>query len=149
MQLPNARTIIDRFGLQPHPEGGWFAETWRGPPGADGRSVGTAILFLLQAGEHSHWHHVDATEHWIFNAGAPLLLQLSADGCSITDHRLGPEPWSGHRPHVRVEPGVWQGAQSLGDWSLVTCTVSPGFDFAGFTLAPPHWAPQPGTGGPR
>jgi uncharacterized protein len=134
----DAASIIAALALSPHPEGGWYRETWRGPPGADGRAVGTAILYLLQAGERSHWHRVDADEHWIFNAGDPLLLSLSPCG----EHRLGIDILNGDVPHVRVPPGVWQAAKPLGAWTLCTCTVSPGFDFAGFEMAPPGWTPQ-------
>jgi predicted cupin superfamily sugar epimerase len=136
-----AQTVIQRFGLQPHPEGGWYRETWRGPPGPDGRSVGTAILFLLQAGERSHWHRVDAAEHWIFNAGDPLEVSVAGEDGAVHASILGPAVWEEHAPHVLVPPGAWQAAAPLGAWSLVTCTVSPGFDFAGFTLAPPGWEP--------
>jgi uncharacterized protein len=136
----SAASIIAALNLSPHPEGGWYRETWRGPPGPDGRAVGTAIFYLLAAGERSHWHRVDANEHWIFNAGAPLLLSLS-DGHGMRAVQLGADVLAGDAPHARVVPGEWQAAQSLGDWTLCTCTVSPGFDFAGFEMAPPGWQP--------
>lgn len=131
-----AQEIIERLGMRPHPEGGHYVETWRGPAGPDGRSVGTAIHFLLRAGERSHWHRVDAAEVWLFHAGAPLRLQI--DG---TAHVLGTDLAAGERPQVVVPAGEWQAAESTGGWTLVSCTVSPGFEFAGFELAPGGWSP--------
>lgn len=133
-----ADEIIDLLGLEPHPEGGRFAETWRAP--ADGRSPGTAIYFLLRAGERSHWHRVDAAEVWHHYAGAPLRLSIS-DGETVDDHLLSPELRAGHRPQAVVPAHAWQAAESLGEWTLVGCTVSPGFEFDGFELAPPGWEP--------
>ena len=127
-----AGRIIAALGLAAHPEGGWYRQTWVGP-GA--RACGTAILFLLRAGERSHWHRVDADEIWIFNAGAPLILSL---GQSVArDVTLGPEVLGGHVVQCVVPKGWWQAARSTGAWSLVSCTVSPGFRFEGFELAPP------------
>lgn len=140
----DADAIIETLGLQPHPEGGHYAETWRGPAGPDGRSVGTAIHFLLRAGERSHWHRVDATEVWLFHTGAPLRLSIAeADGDEPTVHVLGADLAAGERPQVVVPAGAWQAAASTGAHTLVSCTVSPGFEFAGFELAPPGWAPGP------
>jgi len=130
-----AAQIIDTLNLQRHPEGGWFAETWR----ADnpGRATGTAIYFLLQEGEASHWHRVDATEIWHFHAGAPLLLSLSAtEQGPARDHLLTPDLARG-RPQLIVPEHHWQAARTTGAYTLVSCTVSPGFEFSGFTLAPP------------
>lgn len=129
-----AQKIIAKLGLAPHPEGGWYRQTWVGPD-LHGRATGTAILFLLQAGERSHWHRVDADEIWIFNAGAPLILSMGET--SAQDIRLGPDILAGDSAQAIVPKGHWQAARSLGDWSLVSCTVSPGFRFAGFELAPP------------
>lgn len=133
----DADEIIELLGLAPHPEGGHFAETWRGPaaPGGD-RAVGTAIYFLLRAGERSHWHRVDAAEVWLFHAGAPLELAIEYERVL-----LGPDLAAGQRPQAVVPPGAWQAARSTGDWTLVSCVVAPGFDFDGFELAPPGWSP--------
>lgn len=134
--MPDARALIAALDLQPHPEGGWYRQTWVGPEVA-GRASGTAILFLLMAGERSHWHRVDADEIWLWHAGAPLTLSLaaSADG-PAEDRVLGPEVFDGQSPQIVVPAYHWQAAQSLGGWTLVSCTVSPGFQFDGFTLAP-------------
>jgi uncharacterized protein len=140
----SADDIIARLGLQPHPEGGWYRETWRGPEVA-GRASGTAILFLLQAGERSHWHRVDADEIWLWHAGAPLVLKMGL--AAAQDHRLGPDVLGGDRPHIVVPKGWWQAAESTGEWTLVSCTVSPGFRFEGFELAPLGWELAAGDGG--
>lgn len=140
----DAATIIATLGMQPHPEGGHYIETWRGPVGPNGRSTGTAIHFLLRAGERSHWHRVDADEVWLFHAGAPLLLSIAATGdVTPTDHLLGVDLAGGERPQIVVPAGSWQAAVTTGGFTLVSCTVSPGFEFAGFELAPPEWAPGP------
>ncbi len=137
-----ARAIIARLGLAPHPEGGHFRETFRSPAPGDGRGAMTSILFLLAEGEASHWHRVrDADEIWHFHAGAPLALSLSADGRAVSEHRLGADLAAGESPQVTVPRDCWQAARSLGAWTLVGCTVGPAFDFAGFELAPPDWAP--------
>ncbi len=133
--------LIARLGLLPHPEGGHYRETWRAESSAGGRAAGTAIYFLLRAGEVSHWHRIDSTEIWHFYAGSPLALSRSADGRSATRDLLGPDLAGGQQPQIVVPPGVWQHAVSLGEFTLVGCTVSPGFDFAGFELAPPDWQP--------
>jgi predicted cupin superfamily sugar epimerase len=141
-RLIDADAIIDTLGLQPHPEGGHYAETWRGPAGADGRAVGTAIHFLLRAGERSHWHRVDAAELWLFHLGAPLRLSVAAtDADEPTAHLLGVDLAAGERPQVMVPACAWQAAETTGAHTLVSCTVSPGFEFTGFELAPPGWAP--------
>ena len=141
MALPAAAQIITALGLQRHPEGGWYAETWRDAPGADGRSRGTAIYYLLQAGEQSHWHRVDATEIWHWHAGAALQLDLSDDAVKHTTITLGPDIANGQRPQAIIKPQAWQSASSLGAWTLVGCTVTPGFEFSGFELALPNWEP--------
>ncbi len=134
--MTDADRIIATLGLQPHPEGGWYRQTWEGPEVA-GRASGTAIHFLLKAGERSHWHRVDADEIWLWHAGAPLALSLGQ--AEARDVRLGPDVLAGEAPQVLVPAGWWQAAVSTGDWTLVSCTVSPGFRFAGFELAPPGW----------
>jgi hypothetical protein len=132
-----AEAIIAKLGLLPHPEGGWYRETWRGPE-VNGRASGTAILFLLKAGERSHWHRVDADEIWLWHAGAALILSMGE--AVAEEHRLGPEVLAGDRVQAVVPRGWWQAARSCGAWTLVSCTVSPGFRFEGFELAPPGWA---------
>ncbi len=140
-----ARRIVEALGLEPHPEGGWFRETWRAaaPPGE--RGAGTAIYYLLEAGQVSRWHRIDATEIWHWYAGAPLDLALSPDGRSRQDLVLGPDIASGERPQVIVPAGCWQSAAPRGggpaSHTLAGCTVSPAFDFAGFELAPEGWEP--------
>jgi predicted cupin superfamily sugar epimerase len=138
----DADGIIDRLGLQPHPEGGHYAETWRGPLGPDGRAVATAIHFLLRRGERSHWHRVDADEIWLFHAGDPLVLSIAdTDDAPPVHHRLGPSLDVGERPQVRVPADRWQAAATAGAWTLVSCVVAPGFEFDGFELAAPGWSP--------
>ncbi len=140
----NAREVIDRLDMRPHREGGWYAETWREPAPDGQRPAGTAIYYLLAAGESSHWHRVDATEIWHHYAGDPLALRIApGDGGPVTERRLGSDLAGGDRPQIVVPAGWWQAARSLGAWTLVGCTVSPGFDFAGFELAAPGW--EPGT----
>jgi predicted cupin superfamily sugar epimerase len=136
-----AQQLIDALGLVPHPEGGWYAETFRDTPGTSGRAYSTAIYFLLQAGERSHWHRVDAAEVWLFHLGAPLALELSEDGHTTRLVRLGPDVLSGEHPQAVVPPHAWQQARSLGDFTLVSCTVAPGFDFRYFEIAPFGWEP--------
>jgi predicted cupin superfamily sugar epimerase len=136
-----AAEIVRLLGMRPHPEGGHFVETFRDPEPAGGRSHGTAIYYLLEIGERSHWHRVDATEIWHWYAGAPLALGLSEDGRTSRTIALGPDLAGGQRPQVVVPAGTWQSAETLGRWTLVGCTVAPGFEFAGFELAPPDWRP--------
>jgi len=134
--------IIARLGLQPHPEGGHFRETFRDAAiDASGRAASTLIYFLLARGERSHWHKVDAVETWHFYAGAPLALRIARDGQSMQTTMLGIDLAAGQQPQAVVPAHVWQAAASTGDWTLVGCTVAPGFVFAGFELAPPGWEP--------
>lgn len=140
MQQGEAQALIRRLGLQPHPEGGHYRETYRAPAGAGERAAVTLIYFLLQAGEVSAWHRVDAVEIWHWYAGAPLLLTVW-DGQGRRDLPLGPDLAAGQEPQRVVPKDAWQTAQSLGDWTLVGCTVAPGFEFSGFELAPPGWQP--------
>lgn len=140
--MTDPRRLIDALALEPHPEGGWYRETWRAeaPPG--GRAAATAILFLLEPGRRSHWHKVDATELWLFHAGSALSLRTAPDDRGpVSEVRLGGDVLAGEVPQLRIAPGEWQSAEAEGGWALVSCVVSPGFDFAGFTLAPPGWAP--------
>lgn len=140
----SADEVATRLGLQPHPEGGHFRETFRDPAtDAAGRSRSTAIYFLLGAGEVSAWHRVDAVEVWHFYAGAPLALSLSPNGHDAESHRLGLNVAMGEKPQLVVPENWWQAAESLGRWTLIGCTVAPAFDFAGFELAPPDWRPTP------
>lgn len=137
--MTTAADMIDRLGLKPHPEGGWYRETWRSEAAmADGRAAGTAILFLLEHGHRSHWHRVDAEELWIFQAGAPLRLFVASDGVTV-ETLLGP----GERetPQKLVRAGEWQAAEAELGWTLVSCVVVPGFSFDGFEMAPEGWSP--------
>ncbi len=148
--IPTADQIVRLLDLEPHPEGGRFRETFRDTAtvasGADtARAASTAIYFLLRAGEVSRWHRVDAAEMWHWYAGAPLALTL-ADAGGRRDIRLGADLAAGERPQAVVPAGAWQQAASLGDWTLVGCTVAPGFQFAGFELAPPGFEPGSGEG---
>ncbi len=133
--------IIDRLGLRPHPEGGWYAETWRHDAGDGGRGAGTAIYYLLAAGQRSHWHRVDATEIWHHYAGDPLRLRIHDGDGPTVDVALGADLAAGQAPQAIVPQGAWQAAEPTGAWALVGCTVSPGFTFDGFELAPPGWSP--------
>jgi predicted cupin superfamily sugar epimerase len=139
--LLSAAEVICLLDLKPHPEGGHFCETFRDERKVEGnRAASTAIYFLLARGERSHWHRVDAVEAWHFHAGAPLSLQI-ADGARKTTIRLGNDLAAGERPQAVVPAGAWQTAESLGDWTLVGCTVAPGFEFSGFELAAKDWSP--------
>ncbi|MEZ5803278.1 MAG: cupin domain-containing protein [Rhizobiaceae bacterium] len=139
----NASEIIALLGMKRHPEGGWYAETFRDEAGGE-RGHSTAIYFLLEAGDRSHWHRVaDAAEVWHHYAGAPLELQVAKhDAGPLVRHILGIDLTAGERPQFVVPAGWWQAARSLGDWTLVGCTVSPGFSFSSFELAPPDWSPD-------
>ncbi len=139
----NAKEVIELLGLAPHPEGGFYRETFRDARRvASGRAASTAIYFLLCGGQVSAWHRVDSAEIWLFHAGAPLLLSLSENGEEATTFRLGTDLLADERPQCLVPAHFWQAARSLGDWTLVSCTVAPGFDFATFELAPPHFDPR-------
>lgn len=136
--MTSAQTMIETLGLQPHPEGGWYAETWR--DGTMPRAMGTAIYYLLEAGQRSRWHRVDGTEIWHWYAGAPLELSIH-EGDAPRTSVLGPDVGAGQRPQVIVPPNAWQSAQPADGWTLVGCTVTPGFEFAHFELAPEGWRP--------
>jgi len=137
----SAAAVIARLAMKPHPEGGHFRETFRDTAtDAAGRAASTAIYFLLACGERSHWHRIDAVEVWHHYAGDPLELLIAHDGLNET-LRLGVDLEAGEVPQGIVPARAWQSARSLGDWSLVGCTVAPGFDFSKFELAAPEWRP--------
>jgi predicted cupin superfamily sugar epimerase len=138
---PDVAAVIDRLGLVPHPEGGWYGETWRHDDGRGGRGAGTAIYYLLAAGQRSHWHRVDAAEIWHHYAGAPLRLRVHEGDGPTAAVVLGDDLAAGEVPQAIVPAGAWQAAESAGRWTLVGCTVSPAFTFDGFELAPPGWEP--------
>lgn len=140
MNTASADEIIARLGLIPHPEGGHHRETFRHRGAGGGRGALTVIYYLLRKGERSAWHRIDATEVWHFYSGAPLEL-LVADGAGRKAVVLGTDFRAGMAAHAVVPAGAWQSAQSLGDWTLVGCTVAPAFEFSGFELAPPEWTP--------
>lgn len=137
-----AASIIATLGMQRHPEGGWYVQTFRDATAANPRGHSTAIYFLLEEGDVSAWHRVtDAAEAWHFYAGAPLEIAMQGEGRDVTRHRLGPDIMSGERPQHIVPAGFWQTAKSLGAWTLVGCTVAPGFEYSRFELAEPGWEP--------
>jgi predicted cupin superfamily sugar epimerase len=141
VEAPAAADIIARLELKPHPEGGHYRETFRDISfDANGRSLSTAIYFLLARGERSHWHRIDATEIWHYYAGSALSLQIADDG-DKRSVRLGPDLAAGEVPQAVVPAHAWQAAESTGAWTLVGCTVAPAFDFAKFELAKPNWFP--------
>jgi uncharacterized protein len=139
---PTAADIIAQLGLEPHPEGGHYRETFRDPRlDANGRSLSSAIYFLLARGARSHWHRIDAVEVWHYYAGSALVLQIADDG-GPRIVRLGPDLAAGEVPQAIVPAQAWQAAESCGDWTLVGCTVAPGFEFSAFELAPGDWKPS-------
>lgn len=145
MPATRAADLIAHLRLSPHPEGGWYRETWRAAAPAGERATATAILFLLEQGGRSHWHRVDAAELWLWHAGAPLTLSLAAESAGpVETVLLGGDPLAGEAPQLLVPAHHWQAAEAKRGWALVSCVVSPGFDFAGFELAPPGWAPGEG-----
>lgn len=143
--MSSAQDIIDRLDLQPHPEGGWFRETWRAPAEDGERASATAIHFLLESGQKSHWHTVDAAEIWLWHAGDPLELWLApSDDSRPHGVILGPDVLAGQAVQHVIAPGEWQAARpTAGEhgYTLVSCIVSPAFEFSGFDLAPEDWAP--------
>jgi hypothetical protein len=141
-EMPTAAEIVARLELKPHPEGGYYRETFRDERvDANGRSVSTAIYFLLARGGRSQWHRIDAVEVWHYYAGSALTLRIAHDGCTQHTVRLGPDVSQGERPQAIVPAQAWQTAETSGDWTLVGCTVAPGFEFASFELAPEEWTP--------
>jgi uncharacterized protein len=140
---PTSAEIIARLELRPHPEGGHYRETFRDSPlQANARAPSTAIYFLLARGERSHWHRIDAAEVWHYYAGDALTLRIANDGCAPHTVALGPDLAAGQRPQAIVPAQAWQAAESTGDWTLVGCTVAPGFEFAKFELAAKDWSPS-------
>lgn len=138
-----AREIVRMLDLKPHPEGGWYGETFRSQAAPGERAAMSLIWFLLEADQVSAWHQVDADEAWFWHAGAPLVLTVSGDGKSAHAVRLGPDLRAGERAQAIVPAHAWQTAESLGAWTLVSCAVAPAFVFDGFRMAPPHWRPGP------
>ena len=139
----SAAEVVAALRLEPHPEGGFYRETFRDPDPPGGRGAMTSILYLLELGEVSAWHRVDAVEAWSFHAGDPLVLTISENGHDAASYHLGPDISRGQHPQVIVPKGAWQTAESLGRWTLVGCVVAPAFRFEGFELAPPDWRPRP------
>jgi uncharacterized protein len=137
-----ADTVVELLNMQPHPEGGFYAETFRDDfTDKNGRAASTLIYFLIPEGVLSRWHRVDAVETWHWYAGSPLELSISADGTSKNVLTLGNDLLAGQRPQGIVPRDGWQQARSLGAWTLVGCTVAPGFQFEGFVMAPEGWEP--------
>lgn len=146
--MDSAQEVVEQLGLAPHPEGGWYKETWRADADGDSRAKGTAILFLLQSDETSHWHRVDADELWFWQGGDPAQLLVSQDGNQpVTSVTLGSDIAAGQSLQGLVSKGAWQATRpappetDAKGYSLFSCVVVPGFDFAGFELAPPDWKP--------
>lgn len=136
----NAKDIVDLLRLEPHPEGGYYKQTFA-DTASSGRAYSTAIYYLLEGGPAGRWHRVDSAEVWHYYAGAPLRLTTSPDGISTTEQILGQDLMAGERPQVVIPRGEWQSAQSLGNWTLVGCTVAPGFEFQYFEMAEEGWKP--------
>ncbi|OAO03068.1 cupin [Sphingomonadales bacterium EhC05] len=140
--MSSSKEIIKALGLAPHPEGGWYRETWRADAAEGERAIATAIYFLLEQGQMSHWHRVDAAEMWLWHAGSALNLRLAADDAGpIKTVRLGPDILAGQAPQHVIPPGEWQAAEADMGWALVSCVVSPAFEFSGFELATEGWNP--------
>ena len=143
--IATAQDLVAKLGLQPHPEGGWYAETWRAPSLGDERASSTAIHFLLETGQSSHWHRVDAAEIWLWHGGDPLELAIAENESGpIERHRLGPEILAGDKVQAVVPPHAWQAARPVKGkhgYALMSCVVAPGFEFSGFELAAQDWAP--------
>jgi uncharacterized protein len=137
----DAQTLIERLQLAPHPEGGWYRETWRAAAAQGERAGGTCIYFLLEGGRRSHWHRVDADELWLWHAGDALDVLIAGEDGAVRDIRLGGAVTLGYAPQALVPAGCWQSTEARGGWALVSCVVVPGFEFSGFTLAPPGWSP--------
>jgi len=137
----NAKDIVDLLELGPHPEGGYYRQMFA-DTASDGRPYSTAIYYLLEGGPAGRWHRVDSAEVWHYYAGAPLRLTVSPDGVSTSEQILGQDFGDGQRPQIVIPRGEWQSAQSLGNWTLVGCTVAPGFDFKYFEMAEEGWKPR-------
>lgn len=140
--MSEAKALIERLGLAPHPEGGWYRETWRAPSAPGERGLATAIHFLLEKGQSSHWHRVDATEIWLWHAGSPLhLMTAPGEAGPVTTILLGNDMLTGQVPQHVIAPHHWQAADARDGWTLVSCIVAPAFEFSGFRLAGPDWRP--------
>jgi len=143
--MNEAKAVIEALRLSPHPEGGWYRETWRAAAEGGERACATAIHFLLEAHQRSHWHRVDAAEIWLWHAGDPLLLSLATDDEGpVREMQLGPDVLDGDVPQYVIAPGEWQAAAPLpgqNGYTLVSCVVAPAFQFEGFELAPEGWRP--------
>ena len=140
--MSDAAAIVKALGMLEHPEGGWYAETWRAEAPGGERPSGSAILFLLAAGHRSHWHRLDADEVWQYSGGDPVELSVWLEGDpAVTVHRVGPVEDGRADVQAVVPAGAWQTATSLGAWTLVGCIVTPAFEFEGFELAPEDWDP--------
>jgi predicted cupin superfamily sugar epimerase len=138
-----AQDIIRLLDLKPHPEGGYFRETFRDARQiSGGRAASTAILFLLARGQRSLWHRIDAVEVWHWHAGAPLALDIAPEGKQAEHVMLGCDLAAGERPQAIVPAQAWQAGTTFGDWTLCGCTVAPAFEFSGFELAPKDWQPK-------
>ena len=136
--------IIKTLNLKSHPEGGYYAETYVDSENfSDNRKIASVIYYLLKYDQYSHWHRIDATECWFWHAGSPLAVSVSANGHDASSVNLGPDILGGQKPHFIVEKNWWQTAVSLGEWSLVSCVVTPAFRFSGFELADDDWRPVP------
>ena len=133
--------LVRLLDLKPHPEGGFYRETFRDTAGPGGRARSTAIYYLLSAGERSHWHRIDAAEVWHFYTGEALELSVADDNGRATVRILGNNLALRHQPQIVVPPGFWQSARPLGAYALVGCTVAPGFEFEKFEMAAPGWEP--------
>lgn len=136
-----ADEVIAALQMKEHPEGGYYAETFHDPGGPEARGYSSSIYYLLKKGQRSHWHRIDINEIWHFYGGAPLRLSVSTEDGKQTDHILGMDLLNGQRPQGLVPKHAWQSAESLGDWTLIGCTVAPGFLFDHWELAPPDWKP--------
>ena len=140
--MTTATEVAQALAMRPHPEGGWYVETWQAPEPAGRRPPGSAILYLLAAGERSHWHRLDAAEVWHYSAGEALELRTWLPGdAAVVSHRLGPAVAEGDAVQAVVPVGAWQTARPLGGWTLVGCIVAPAFEFSGWELAPEGWEP--------
>jgi predicted cupin superfamily sugar epimerase len=140
--MGEATALIEALDLAPHPEGGWYRETWRADAPEGERPSATAILFLLEAVQSSHWHAVDAAELWFWHAGSPLrLMRAASDSGPVETIILGADVTAGQQLQGVIPTGRWQAAEAGEGWTLVSCVVSPGFRFSGFTLAAPGWQP--------
>ena len=137
----DSEAVIKLLDLKPHPEGGYFAESFRDEEPKNKRGYSTAIYYLLKRGEVSNWHRIDSVEIWHWYAGSPLQLSILSKDEAIADQILGPNLPVGQRPQIVVPRLSWQSAKSMGNWTLVGCTVSPAFEFDGFEMAPSDWVP--------